>query len=93
MTKTGADLPLRHVGRLDRPSQIAIGLSQLGEFSFVLVSVLFVAGAVTAPELHAGLLAVITLSIGASAIAARMPVPGWVRGSEEAHESAAAAAT
>ena len=61
---------------------MAVGLSQLGEFSFVLVSVLFVADAVS-PELHAGLLAVITLSIAASAILARAPFPGWVRGSEE----------
>jgi CPA2 family monovalent cation:H+ antiporter-2 len=67
---------------LERPSQIAVGLGQLGEFSFVLVSVLFAAGAVTA-ELHSGLLAVITLSIGASAVLARAPVRGWVRGSEE----------
>jgi CPA2 family monovalent cation:H+ antiporter-2 len=67
---------------LDRPAQVAVGLGQLGEFSFVLVSVLFSAGAVSA-ELHAGLLAVITVSIGASAVAARAPVRGWVRGSEE----------
>lgn len=82
VTKSGLIYLFAKVGRLERPSQIAVGLSQLGEFSFVLVSVLFMAGAVT-PELHAGLLAVITLSIGASAIAARAPVAGWVRGSEE----------
>ena len=57
----------------------------------MLVSVLFVAGAVT-PELHAGLLAVITLSIGASAIAARAPVAGWVRGAEEHHDPVSSAA-
>ena len=82
ITKTGLVYVYARVGRLERPSQIAVGLSQLGEFSFVLVSVLFVAGAVT-PQLHAGLLATITLTIGASAIAARAPVKGWVRGSEE----------
>ena len=66
------------------PGRIRLqALSQLGEFSFVLVSVLFVAGAVTA-ELHAGLLAVITLSIAGSAIATRLPIRGWVKGSEEA---------
>ena len=79
-----------NLGGLERPSQIATGLSQLGEFSFVLVSVLFAAGDVS-PELYAGLLATITLTIGASAIAVRMPIGGWVRGSEEAHEHAAAA--
>lgn len=85
VTKTGVIYLFARIGRLERPSQIAVGLSQLGEFSFVLVSVLFVAGAVT-PELHAGLLAVITLSIGASAIAARAPIAGWVRTAEEQHE-------
>lgn len=85
VTKTGVIYLFARIGSLERPSQIAVGLSQLGEFSFVLVSVLFVAGAVT-PELHAGLLAVITLSIGASAIAARAPVAGWVRGMDEHQE-------
>lgn len=84
VTKTGLIYLFARIGRLERPSQIAVGLSQLGEFSFVLVSALFVAGSVT-PELHAGLLAVITLSIAASAIAARLPVAGWIKGSEEAH--------
>jgi CPA2 family monovalent cation:H+ antiporter-2 len=92
LAKTGVIYLLAHVGGLDRPSQIATGLSQLGEFSFVLVSLVYAAGDI-APELYAGLLAAITLTIGASAIAVRMPVHGWVRGSEEAHESAAAAAT
>lgn len=91
VTKTGVIYLYARVGRLERPSQIAVGLSQLGEFSFVLVSVLFVAGAVT-PELHAGLLAVITLSIGASAIAARAPVASWVRGADEHHEAASSTA-
>jgi CPA2 family monovalent cation:H+ antiporter-2 len=84
VTKTGIIYLFARIGRLERPSQIAVGLSQLGEFSFVLVSVLFVAEAVT-PELHAGLLAVITLSIGASAIAARLPFAGWVRGADDHH--------
>ncbi len=91
ITKTGTIYVFARIGRLERPSQIAVGLSQLGEFSFVLVSVLFIAGAVT-PELHAGLLAVITLSIGASAIAVRAPVAGWVRGADEHHEPASSAA-
>ena len=82
VTKSGAIYLLARLAGLERPAQLAVGLSQLGEFSFVLVSVLFAAEAVS-PELHAGLLAVITLSIGASAIAARAPVRGWVRGREE----------
>ena len=76
------------IGGLERPSQIATGLSQLGEFSFVLVSLVFVAGDVS-PELYAGLLATITVTIGASAVAVRLPMNGWIRGSEEHHEHAA----
>lgn len=74
------------IGGLERPSQIATGLSQLGEFSFVLVSLVFVGGDVS-PELYAGLLATITLTIGASAVAVRLPVAGWIRGSEEHQEA------
>ena len=82
VTKTAVIYAFARVGRLERPSQMAVGLSQMGEFSFVLVSMLVAADAVS-PELHAGLLAVITLTIGASAVAARAPVKGWVRGPEE----------
>ena len=90
VAKTGVIYLFASIGGLERPSQIATGLSQLGEFSFVLVSVLFAAGDVS-PELYAGLLATITLTIGASAIAVRCPVGGWVRGSEEHHEHASSA--
>ncbi|MFV2063496.1 MAG: cation:proton antiporter [Chloroflexota bacterium] len=90
LTKTSLIYLFARIGRLERPAQIAVGLSQLGEFSFVLVSVLFVAGSVS-PQVHAGLLAVITLSIGGSAIAARLPIRGWVKGSEEAHAAHAQA--
>jgi K+:H+ antiporter len=79
-TKSGAIFLLARLVGLARPGQLAVGLSQVGEFSFVLVSLLFAADAVS-PELYAGLLAVITLSIGASAVAVRSPVPGWIRGS------------
>jgi CPA2 family monovalent cation:H+ antiporter-2 len=82
VTKTAVVYVFSLVGGLERPSQMAVGLSQMGEFSFVLVSMLFAAGAVT-PEQHAGLLAVITLTIGGSAVAARAPVKGWVRGHDE----------
>jgi monovalent cation:H+ antiporter-2, CPA2 family len=90
--KTGVIYLLASLGGLERPSQIATGLSQLGEFSFVLVSVLYAAGDVS-PQLYAGLLAAITLTIGASAVAVRLPIGGWVRGSEEAHEAVHAATT
>ena len=88
--KTAVIYLYSRVGGLERPSQIATGLSQLGEFSFVLVSLVFVAGDVS-PELYAGLLATITLTIGASAVAVRLPVKGWIRGSEEHHDHPSAA--
>ncbi|MEA2027036.1 MAG: cation:proton antiporter [Chloroflexota bacterium] len=91
VAKTGVIYLFASIGGLERPSQIATGLSQLGEFSFVLVTVLFAAGDVT-PELYAGLLATITLTIGASAVAVRLPVKGWVRGSEEHHDHASSPA-
>ncbi len=91
VAKTGVIYLFANIGGLERPSQIATGLSQLGEFSFVLVTVLFAAGDVT-PELYAGLLATITLTIGASAVAVRLPVKGWVRGSEERHDHASSPA-
>lgn len=88
--KTGVIYLYSRIGGMERPSQMATGLSQLGEFSFVLVSLVFVAGDVS-PELYAGLLAVITLTIGASAVAVRLPVKGCVRGSDEHHDQPSSA--
>jgi len=90
--KTGVIYLYARIGGIERPSQIATGLSQLGEFSFVLVSLLFAAGDVS-PELYAGLLASITVTIGASAVAVRLPIEGWVRGSEEHHDRPTSATT
>jgi CPA2 family monovalent cation:H+ antiporter-2 len=91
VAKSGIIWLFANLGGLERPSQIATGLSQLGEFSFVLVSLLFAAGDVS-PELYAGLLATITVTIGASAVAVRLPVAGWVRGSEEHQDQPSSAA-
>jgi CPA2 family monovalent cation:H+ antiporter-2 len=74
--KTLVAYVLARAARLPRPSQIAVGLSQVGEFSFVLAALLLSAGRIP-DELHAALLAVVALSIGISAVAARLPVPGW----------------
>ncbi|MFN8620263.1 MAG: cation:proton antiporter [Chloroflexota bacterium] len=63
---------------IGRPGQVAVGLSQIGEFSFVIASVLAMAGLIDAP-LHAALLAAVALSIGVSAVAVRLPVRGWTR--------------
>jgi CPA2 family monovalent cation:H+ antiporter-2 len=57
---------------------VAIGLGQLGEFSFVLASILYSNGNIP-PELNAALLASVVVSIGLSTILVRAPVPGWRR--------------
>jgi CPA2 family monovalent cation:H+ antiporter-2 len=88
--KTAVIYVYSKLGGMERPSQIATGLAQMGEFSFVLVSLVFVAGDVS-PELYAGLLAAITLTIGASAVAVRLPVKSWVRGSDEHHDQPSSA--
>lgn len=78
----GKTLPawlLARAAGVSRPGQVAVGLSQIGEFSFVLASLLFAAGLIEA-ELHAALLAAVALSIAVSAVAARLPMPGWTRG-------------
>lgn len=77
--KTLPSLLIARAARISRPGQVAVGLSQVGEFSFVLASLLFAAGLIES-ELHAALLAAVALSIAVSAVAARLPVPGWTRG-------------
>ncbi len=66
-----------------RPGQIAVGLSQIGEFSFVLASILYAADLIDA-QLHSALLAAVALSIAVSAVGARLPIRGWVRGPTQA---------
>jgi CPA2 family monovalent cation:H+ antiporter-2 len=76
--KVGVAWLLARLAVLPRPAQLATGLGQIGEFSFVLGSLL-VARAAIPEELHAALLAVVALSIAVSTIAVRAPVRGWVR--------------
>jgi CPA2 family monovalent cation:H+ antiporter-2 len=76
--KTLPSLLIARAARISRPGQVAVGLSQVGEFSFVLASLLFAAGLIES-QLHAALLAAVALSIAISAVAARLPVPGWTR--------------
>jgi CPA2 family monovalent cation:H+ antiporter-2 len=86
MLLLGKTLPTFAIGRvagLRRPGQVAVGLSQIGEFSFVIASVLATDGLIEAP-LHAALLAAVALSIGASAVVVRLPVRGWSRQASEA---------
>lgn len=63
---------LARIGRLRvRYWQLAIGLGQLGEFSFVLASLAAVAGIISA-ALHAAVLASVALTIGASTVLVRV---------------------
>ncbi len=57
-----------------RPLQLAVGLAQVGEFSFVLVSVGLAAGAIERP-LYAAMLSAIAITIAVSTIAVRYVGP------------------
>jgi K+:H+ antiporter len=57
-----------------RPLQLAVGLAQLGEFSFVLASVGLAAGVIERP-LYAALLSAVAVTIAASTIAVRYVGP------------------
>ncbi len=63
---------LARVGRIStRPLQLAVGLGQIGEFSFVLVALLVAAGAITSP-VYVAMIAAVAVSIGASTIIVRL---------------------
>jgi K+:H+ antiporter len=53
-----------------RPGQLAVGLGQIGEFSFVLGSAAVAAGAI-GDDLYVALVAAVAISIGVSAVAVR----------------------
>ncbi|HEY7969552.1 MAG TPA: cation:proton antiporter [Candidatus Limnocylindrales bacterium] len=67
-----------------RPGQLAVGLGQIGEFSFVLGSAAIAAGAIT-DDLYVALVAAVAISIGVSAVAVR-----FVKGPPLAQPDAAA---
>lgn len=60
-----------------RPHQVAIGLSQIGEFSFVLATIGVSRGVLPA-ELYSAILAAVVLTIAASTVMVRVRVP-WQR--------------
>jgi K+:H+ antiporter len=63
---------LARVGRLaGRPGQIALGLGQIGEFSFVLATI-GLSRKVIPPELYAAILAAVVVSIAASTLLVRL---------------------
>jgi CPA2 family monovalent cation:H+ antiporter-2 len=80
VAKVGVAYPLaRFLLRTGRPFQLAVGLGQMGEFSFVLASALVAAGTIPI-EVYVALVAAVALSIAASAVAVRLvpraePVP------------------
>ena len=57
--------------QVSRPGQLAVGMGQIGELSFVLASLLMAAG-LLADDLYSALLASVVLTIAVSTIAVRM---------------------
>ncbi len=78
VAKVGLAWLLARVAGLDaRPLQLAIGIGQVGEFSFVFASIGLAAGALTS-AVYAALLGAIVVSIAVSSVAVRLvgrPVP------------------
>jgi CPA2 family monovalent cation:H+ antiporter-2 len=79
VAKVGVSYVLARIGGLPRPLQLAVGLGQIGEFSFVIVSAGVAAGVVPVPWFAATLGAVM-ITIAASALAARMVGPATKSG-------------
>lgn len=72
LAKVGVVYPLaRYFVQAGRPLQLAVGLGQMGEFSFVLASALVAAGTIPATT-YVALVAAVALSIAASAVAVRL---------------------
>jgi CPA2 family monovalent cation:H+ antiporter-2 len=72
--KVGVSYLAARLGQLPRPLQLSVGLGQMGEFSFVIVSVGVATGVVSAGWFAATLGAVV-VTIAASAVLARMVGP------------------
>jgi predicted Kef-type K+ transport protein len=67
-------MALAKIAKLNvRPTQLGVGVSQIGEFSFVLGSLAFAQELITRSQ-FTGLLAAVVLSITASTILIRRPV-------------------
>ncbi|MEA2676765.1 MAG: monovalent cation:H+ antiporter-2, family [Chloroflexota bacterium] len=74
VAKVGVSYVLARGGKLPRPLQLAVGLGQVGEFSFVIVSVGVAAGVVPA-QWFAATLGAVVLTIAGSAVMARLVGP------------------
>ena len=82
--KTLVTFVLARLARLPaRPLQLAVGLSQVGEFSFVLASAALAADAI-GPEVYAGMLGAIIVSIAISTVVVRfLAVPSALSSNPE----------
>jgi CPA2 family monovalent cation:H+ antiporter-2 len=86
--KVGVVYLLARVAKLNaRPMQLAVGLGQLGEFSFVLASLGLATGELDRP-LYSAMLAAVALTIAASSVAVRFVAP--LQGRTAAADSAPA---
>ncbi len=74
ISKVGVSYVLARVARLPRPGQMAVGLGQIGEFSFVIVSA-GVAAQIVPLDWFAAVLGAVVLTIAASAVIARLAGP------------------
>jgi CPA2 family monovalent cation:H+ antiporter-2 len=74
LVKTLPTIALARIGKMKvRPFQLGVGISQIGEFSFVLGSLAFVQEAITRAQ-YTGLLLAVVVSITASTIMVRRPI-------------------
>jgi K+:H+ antiporter len=80
LAKVAVAWALVRLARLDvRAIQLAVGLGQIGEFSFVLASAAVAAGVIDA-VLYVEIIAAVAVSIAASAVLVRYVPPGVTRG-------------
>lgn len=76
VAKVGVAYGLARLARIRaRPLQLAVGLGQVGEFSFVLATLGLTAGEIDR-SLYAAMLAAVALTIAASSVAVRLVAPG-----------------
>ena len=74
LLKTLPTMGLAKIAKMNvRPTQLGVGVSQIGEFSFVLGSLAFAEGVITRSQ-FTGLLVAVVLSITASTILIRRPI-------------------
>jgi CPA2 family monovalent cation:H+ antiporter-2 len=74
LLKTLPTMVLAKLAKMNvRPTQLGVGVSQIGEFSFVLGSLAFAEGVITRSQ-FTGLLVAVVLSITASTILIRRPI-------------------